>query len=61
MKWTSEQLAEALEHIEAIKRSMTAMQQMTEEMIADIKQMREATDRITGQVICTDAPSICPN
>jgi hypothetical protein len=61
MHWTKEQLAEALECIDAIKKAMSATQRTIDSMLADLKEMREAADRMNGQMTCADAPSICPN
>ena len=65
MKWTKEQLAEALEIIEAIHKSMIATQKMMEEAIASLKRTRETADRMDAQImpqmIDADAPSIFPN
>ena len=65
MNWTPEKLAEALECIDAIHKSMIATQRTVEEMIADLKQMRKAFDRMDGQITRQigdiDAPAICPN
>jgi rhamnogalacturonyl hydrolase YesR len=65
MTWTNEQLAEALEIIDAIHKSTMATQRMLEETIASLRRMRETADRINAQImpqmIDADAPSICPN
>jgi hypothetical protein len=65
MNWTPEKLAEALECIDAIHKSVIATQRFIKETMADLRQIRAASDRmdrlITLQNVVLDAPSICPN
>jgi len=64
MNWTPEKLAEALEIIDAIHKSMITTQRAMEEMVMMLKQTKETADRInaqfTLQMTVLESPSICP-
>jgi hypothetical protein len=65
MNWTEERLAEALDHIRAIRESMAKMLLDMAEMSVSIVQMQEGqemVDRMNARFDLPEfpAPSICP-